>query len=322
MKNSNKILIGIRGSQLSRAQTQIFINEANKIDKISNSHSFDIKIIKTSGDIFNTHRLDQLGGKGLFIKEIEEQLISKKVDLAVHSMKDIPSQETEANLKIICWLQRHSNLDTLISNSDKGFFDLPSGSVIGTSSIRRRSQILNLRKDLSIKLLRGNVDTRIKKLRNKEYDAIILSKAGLDRLNLSDLITEILEPSIFLPAANQGAIGIQARSDSSFNETFKSINHSNTEIECTAERLLLKTINANCNSPISVSAKIKFDQINISCILFEHNGNEIFKKEISGPKDDSIKLSTSIANEILADVGQEKIKQLDNLQDDFNYKAI
>ena len=248
--------------------------------------------------------------------EIEEQLIKKDIDLAVHSMKDLPSQESKNNLKIVCWLQRHGNEDVLISNLGKSFYDLPSGSIIGTSSIRRRSQILNLRKDLSIKLLRGNVDTRINKLQNKEYDAIILSKAGLDRLNLSHLITEVLDKSIFLPAANQGAVGIQSNQDSSFNDHLRHINHSNTETECLAERMILRLVNANCNSPISVSASVASDQIKISCDLFDHDGEKLFHKTIKSKQNEYAELSKAIADEIISTVGQTKINTLDKLEND------
>ena len=141
--------------------------------------------------------------------------------------------------------------------------DLPAGSVIGTSSIRRRSQVLSLRKDLSIKLLRGNVDTRIQKLRNHEYDAIILSFAGLARLNLDHLVTEVLEHNLFLPAACQGAVGVQALKNSEVKKIFAPINDLKTQTECMAERRVLKTINANCNSPVSIYANINKNKITI-----------------------------------------------------------
>ena len=183
MSNKSKILVGIRDSKLSKAQTGIFIEEANKIDQIKNNHIFEIKTIKTTGDIHNTQRLDRIGGKGLFIKEIEQQIIDHQIDIGVHSMKDVPAQEVHKDLQIVCWMQRSFNDDALLSNSGKKFLDLPPGSKIGTSSIRRRAQILKLRKDLSVSLLRGNIDTRIKQLHAKKYDAIILSLAGLQKLN-------------------------------------------------------------------------------------------------------------------------------------------
>ena len=211
MSNLNKILIGIRDSKLSRKQTDILLNQLISVSDQMSIDSFDIKTIKTKGDIHNVARLDQIGGKGLFIKEIEEQILSTKVDVGIHSMKDVPAEDNSSELEIICWFKRENPSESLLSNSGFKFFDLPPGSVIGTSSIRRRAQILNLRKDLKIKLLRGNVDTRIKKLRENNYDAIILSSAGLKRLGLLDHVTEELNVEHFLPAACQGTIGIQSK---------------------------------------------------------------------------------------------------------------
>ena len=319
MANLNKISIGIRNSKLSRAQTEIFIKEASQIGDFDDSKNFEVKTIKTSGDIHKDHRLDLLGGKGLFIREIEEQIIAGEIDLGIHSLKDLPANDSSEKLEIICWLRRYDASDVLMSNSNKCFFDLPSGSVIGTSSIRRRSQILSIRKDLKIKLLRGNVDTRIKKLRENEYDAIILSLAGLQRLNVDDQITEVLGHEYFLPAACQGAVGIQAIRKTKLKKMLDPINHSKTEIECRSEREILKMINANCNSPISVYAEINDNQIVISCELFEHDGRKLFSNSIKGDKDQSIALSHSLANEILSSVGKQKINQLDKLENDFNY---
>ena len=280
---------------------------------------FEIKTIKTTGDVYNTHRLDRIGGKGLFIKEIEEQIISGKINIGVHSMKDMPAQELSLDLGIICWMKRYNANDVLLSNSGKKFMDLPSGSVIGTSSIRRRSQVLSLRKDLSIKLLRGNVDTRIQKLKNKEYDAIILSLAGLARLDLMHLVTEILDFKLFLPAACQGAVGVQALKASKIKDIFSSINDNQTEIECLTERRVLKNINANCNSPVSVYAKIMNDKIKIRFELYDHTGQKIFKKNVSADKNNNFDLSDSLSNEVIETVGQRKINELDELKDDFNY---
>ena len=248
-------------------------------------------------------------------------MISEEIDLAVHSMKDIPAQGSANNLKIVCFLRRLCNNDVLLSNSGKKLNELPSGSIIGTSSIRRRSQILNLRKDLSIKLLRGNVDTRIK---NSEINNMMQSfyKAGLDRLNLTHLITEVLDNSFFLPAACQGAVGIQVRENSPMIKDLKKINHIITERECLAERRILKIINANCNSPISVAAKIDSKNITIACEVFDHNGNKLFKETHHGREDQFINLSEILAKKILSTIGQKKINELDVLNNDFDYKAI
>ena len=197
--------------------------------------------------------------------------------------------------------------------------DLPEGSVIGTSSIRRRSQVLSLRKDLSIKLLRGNVDTRIQKLKNKEYDAVILSFAGLARLNLDHLVTEVLEHNIFLPAACQGAVGVQALKSSKIKRIFAPVNDLKTQTECTAERRVLKNINANCNSPVSIYANINKNYISLKFELFDHQGNKIFNKSKEDFKENYLKLCDELSKEIINAVGQTKINELDNLKSDFNY---
>ena len=319
MADIKKIKVGIRGSKLSKTQTDLFIKQAVRLTPGLDVNSFEIKTIQTTGDIHKSHRLDQIGGKGLFVKEIEEQLMSDEIDVGIHSMKDIPASETYPELDIICWMQRNQANDILISNSGMGLKDLPNGSIIGTSSIRRRAQVLHSRKDLYIKLLRGNVDTRVEKLKRNEYDAIILSLAGVQRLGMQDLVSEVLDNEKFLPAANQGAIGVQAKRSGPLSELFKNTNHEQTQIECLAERKVLHTINANCNSPVSVFANLIQQNINLNCEIFDHSGDKIYENKISGHKDSNIELGYEMGCDILKKVGQKKIAQLDNLENDFNY---
>ena len=319
MSKLNKIFIGIRESKLSRAQTEIFIKEANKSEYIKDNYCFEIKTIKTTGDIHNTHRLDRLGGKGLFIKEIEEQILSGTIDMGIHSLKDVPSQDTNDELELIYWSEREKSNDVLISNSGKKITELEPGSIIGTSSIRRRAQILHLRQDLNIKLLRGNVDTRLKKLRNKEYDAIILSHAGLTRIGLASEITEVLEFKNFLPAACQGVVAVQAKKNFVLKKIIGALSNKISEEESTAERLVLKKINANCNSPVSIYANINKNNITIKFEIFDHHGNKIFKKSKEDTKENYVKLCDELGTEIINAVGQTKINELDNLKSDFDY---
>jgi len=319
MSELQKIVVGIRSSNLSQSQTNLVIQEVLNANPDLKKDLFEIKTIKTTGDLHNTHRLDRIGGKGLFIKEIEEQIISGKIDIGVHSMKDVPAQEAFPDLDIICWMKRYKANDAFLSNSGKRLMDLPAGSVIGTSSIRRRSQVLSLRKDLCIKLLRGNVDTRIQKLKNQEYDAIILSLAGLARLNLEHLVTEVLDFKLFLPAACQGAVGVQALKTSKVLDTFSSANNIQTQMECMAERRVLKNINANCNSPISMYAKIIKDKIILEFEIFDHQGNKIFNKSLADDKQKYLNLSDKLSEEIINNLGQEKIDELDKLKNDFDY---
>ena len=321
MSNLNKISVGIRDSKLSRAQTDILLNHLISVADNARGNIFDIKTIKTQGDINNSQRLDRIGGKGLFIKEIEQHIIDCKIDVGVHSMKDVPAVESTEDLEIICWLKREDPREALISNSGQNFFDLPSGSVIGTSSIRRRAQILNLRKDLKIKLLRGNVDTRLKKLRDNRYDAIILSLAGLKRIGLLDHVTEKLNEEQFLPAACQGTVGVQSKRGNNLKKLFKLISHKETEIESLTERQVLKNIKANCNSPISVYAKITDNMISVKCEIFDHDGSKIFSKKIKDEKNKYFNIAKSLSQTILYDIGQDKINKLDELND-FDYTPV
>ncbi len=319
MTNLRKCIVGIRDSKLSKAQTNLLIKEAEKIEDIRKNIQFEIQTVKTSGDIHSDVRLDTLGGKGLFTKEIEGKILEKAIDVGIHSIKDVPASDENPELKIICWMKRDDSSDAFISNSGKNFDQLPAGSIIGTSSVRRRAQILNLRQDMHIKLLRGNVDTRIKKLNDGQYDGIILSTAGLKRIKQDHLITEVMDHKKFLPAACQGAVGVQAKLNNDLEEIFKPINHVITQTECITERNILKIINANCNSPISVFAKIVDDHIYIKCDLFDHNGSCLFREIIKGPVAEHIELSIELGKKIIKLVSQEKINQLNILEDDFNY---
>ena len=321
MKEQGEIIIGIRKSQLSTVQADDFQKKLIQANDIYNKGSIYIKYIKTSGDIHNTHRLDQLGGEGLFVKEIEDQIISGDIHIGIHSVKDLPAQETQG-LKIACWLERVNPNDVLLSNSNLSLNNLPAGSVIGTSSIRRRSQILSIRKDLKIKLLRGNVDTRIQKLDDGEYDAIVLSYAGLIRLKKDHLVTDLFSFDDFLPASCQGAVGIQIANKNNnleFLNALNKINHQNTELACSAEREVLRSINANCNSPVSVYANINENEISIQCQLFDHCGSLLFNDLISGKIENNLLLAQQLGKKIIDQIGQDKINELDILKDDFNY---
>ncbi len=318
MINPDKIVVGIRDSKLSQIQTQEFISLAEKNIVGINQNTFQIKLIKTAGDIHNTERLDKMGGKGLFVKEIESHILNGEIDIGVHSMKDMPAISHD-ELEISCLMNRLDNSDVLISNNGKKLSSLESGAVIGTSSIRRRAQILNLRSDLKIKLLRGNVDTRMKKLKSKEYDAIILAYAGLKRLGMEGEITERLDQQIFLPAGGQGLVGVQSKKNSPYRKIFKKINDVRSEMVNIAERNFLKTINANCNSPVCVYARIDNQNINIDCQIFKHDGTELFKKRLTDKKQNYHIVGNQLGEIVLNSLGKNTIDKLDILEDDFNY---
>ncbi len=315
-----KLVIGTRSSGLALAQTRIFIDKLLHNYPDMSEDAIEICPIKTSGDKNQSIRLDQMGGKGLFAKEIEREILNGTVDIGIHSMKDMPAQEND-DLTIGCWLERFDHRDALLSNNKyTSLYSLDADSIIGTSSIRRRSQVMHLRNDLTIRSLRGNVDTRIKKLKEKQFDSIILSVAGLKRLNLEHLITFIFKENEILPAACQGAIGIQTLSDNQELKNFLSpINHKSTEILCNVERDVLKKIKSNCNSPIGVLAKRENDHINLKCQIFNHNGQKIYSNILETIFTPENSLGKEMGNDILSKLGQEMIDNLDNLENDFDY---
>ena len=315
-----KLVIGTRSSGLALAQTNIFIDKLLTTYPDMTEDSIEIRQIKTTGDQNQTIRLDQLGGKGLFAKEIESEILRETIDIGIHSMKDMPADEND-NLSIACWLERYDHRDALLTNnSKKSFQDLTKNSLIGTSSIRRRSQIMNLRKDLNIKSLRGNVNTRIEKLNNNEFDAIILSVAGLQRLSLDHLISFIFSNDQVLPAACQGTIGVQIKSSNTDLKNFlKPLNHILTESICKIERDVLRTIKANCNSPIGVFANQVDDSIHLKCDIFDHFGKKIFSSHRIESNSQSMSLGKEMGNDILVKLGQSTIDNLDNLKNDFDY---
>jgi hydroxymethylbilane synthase len=320
MSKEKKLIVGSRNSRMALAQTNEFISvflEANHSFKAEN---IEIKPIATSGDINQKDRLDLIGGKGLFVKEIERKLLNKEIDVAVHSMKDVPTVMTPG-LKIASWLTRGDEREVLIGDTNKTLMELEPGSIVGTSSIRRRSQVLSLRRDLYIKIIRGNVDTRIRKLDQGQYTALILGFGGIKRLQLEDRVAQIFSTNEILPPACQASIGVQTiNEDSELINLIANTNHKNTSIIGLAERKVLETLEANCNSPIGVFASIKNEEIiTIKVELFNHDGNEKYTAAVSGIIEDYVSLACDVGNKIIDQVGLEYIKKLDNLKNDFNY---
>ena len=269
MKRKN-ITIGSRGSKLA-------LIYANKVkDKISEifSSTIEIKIIKTSGDENQIDRLSEIGGKGLFSKKIEMELLNKSIDLAVHALKDMPSVETDG-LITSCFLKRNFPNDVLISKNNLTLDKLKPSSIVGTSSYRREYQLMHKRGDLIYKLIRGNVDTRIKKLNEGLYDSIILSKAGIDSLNLNKLITQEFSVEEIIPSVGQGTIAIQCRNDDKeMIELLKKINHEETKICVTAERKVLKILEGDCDTAIGAFAFMEKKKIRLIAELYSVDGKK------------------------------------------------
>ena len=275
-----KITIGSRGSKLALLYAQ---KVKEKIIEVTNFTDQDINIekISTKGDEILDTRLSDVGGKGLFSSSIEKELQKNNIDIAVHALKDMPAIETNG-LLTDTFLERTDAREIAIINGNKKFKDLKRNAVIGTSSYRRQFQIKKIRPDVNCKLIRGNVDTRIKKLMDGEYDAIILSYAGVKYLKLEDKISEIFSVEEIIPSAGQGIIAIQCReNDKDIISMLKKINHQETYKRAHAERNVLKILEGDCETAVGVHAIIKDDEIILEAELFSLDGTQIFYEKKS-----------------------------------------
>jgi len=298
--NKNKIIIGSRGSKLAI----LYAEKAKKT--ILDNHTglnIDIKIIKTSGDIHHSKSLSEIGGKGLFSKQIEEELLDQKIDIAVHALKDLPSDETDG-LETKIFLKRNNPRDVFISLNYKSIFDLKSQSVIGTSSFRRAAQLGVLRKDLNIKLIRGNVDTRIYKLEKKEFDAIVLSYAGIQILGFENRISKIFSVEEMLPCVGQGVIALQTRkNDEKILKLISKVNDQNTFNCVLAEREMLKTIEGDCDTAVGGLATINSNLITLKSELFSTDGKKKFSAKTSGRVEEAKKIGIKVGQELITKAG-------------------
>ena len=273
---SKKIIIGSRGSKLAL----IYAEKAKtKILEFAFLFGFEdvvIKKITTTGDTIQDKRLSEVGGKGLFSKKIEEELLDEKIDLAVHALKDMPSDETEG-LITNCFLERNDPREILISKDNKHIKDLAPNSIVGTSSFRREFQLKKIREDINYKLIRGNVDTRIKKLKDNLYDAIILSYAGIQSLSLNENISQTFSTSEIIPSAGQGVVALQCReNDQELIKLLEKVNHQPTHNCVVAERSVLKVLEGDCETAVGAIANIDGNTINLEAELFSLDGKKRF----------------------------------------------
>ena len=271
-----KIIIGSRGSKLALIYAKKAREKILSFAKDSGIDEVIIKEIVTKGDQIQNKRLSEVGGKGLFSKTIEVELLNKKIDIAVHALKDMPSEETE-RLLTDCFLERNDPREILISKDNKHIKDLASNSIVGTSSLRREFQLKKIRKDLNYKLIRGNVDTRIKKLNDNLYDAIILSYAGIQSLNLDKNISQTFSTSEIIPSAGQGVVALQCRkNEQELIKLLNKVNHQPTHNCVIAERNVLKILEGDCETAVGVFAKIDGDNISLEAELFSLDGKDRF----------------------------------------------
>ena len=294
---SNKIIIGSRGSKLSLAY-------ANKVKNLITSINQTIgkkitnEIIKTSGDLFQDKKISEIGGKNLFCKEIEDKLIKKEIDIAVHSLKDMDSIETKG-LIIQAYIKRNDPRESFVSKKFKKLSDINSGKV-GSSSRRRELQLKLINKNIKVENIRGNIDTRIKKIESGEYDGAILALAGLKMLKLEKYAKEIFSIKNFIPTAGQGIIAVQCREDDTYiKELLKKINHKETEICAVAERSFLKTLGGDCDTAVGCSAILNKDSIELNAQLFSDDGEKVYNVTKLGKSNEAQLLGKLVGEEIL-----------------------
>jgi len=302
-----KIIIGSRGSQLALWQANLIKSE---LESLHSNLDINIRVIATSGDKIQDVPLAKIGGKGLFVKEIEEALLANEIDLAVHSMKDVP-MELPIQLGISVITKRENPLDALISKNGEKLADLPQGATIGTSSLRRSSQLLKYRDDFKIHPLRGNVDTRLRKVEEGKYDAILLASAGLNRLGWANRITEEISHDILLPAMGQGALGIETRlDDTKIYDFISTLNHEQTRYAVSAERSLVGRLDGGCQVPIGAYARVEKGLIKLKGLVASLDGEIIYKLENVGPVDDAINIGQELGAQLLKMGANEILEKL------------
>jgi hydroxymethylbilane synthase len=269
----------------------------------------ELVLIKTSGDHFPQAHVGQIGLKGVFIKELEDALLAGRIDLAVHSMKDVPT-EIPAGLAFPAICRREDVRDCLIAAGGAKLAELPRGARIGTSSLRRQSQLRHYRSDLDLRDLRGNVDTRLRKLERGEYDAVVLAKAGLDRLGWADRISEVIDTEICLPAVGQGALGIEARADDKpVRELLARFDHGETRTAVMAERALLEELEGGCQVPLGAWARMEHGRMVLDACVLSVDGSDYVRRQAAGSPRDAEALGRHLAKALLA-AGADRILKL------------
>ena len=295
--------IGTRGSPLALAQAHETRTRLARAFALPDE-AFEIVVISTTGDRVQDRPLKDLGGKGLFTREIEEALLSGGIDIAVHSMKDMPVEQP-AGLVLDCFLPREDVRDAFVSLGRNGLADLPGGAVVGTSSLRRRAQLLNRRPDLQVVEFRGNVQTRLRKLREGVAEATFLAMAGLNRLNMSDVPRVAIAPDEMLPAVAQGAIGIERRGDDTrVAEMLAAIHHAETGLRLAAERAFLAELDGSCQTPIAGLAEIGGAGLRLRGEILRTDGSEALADEMTGAVEDGPEMGREMARKLLERAGE------------------
>lgn len=300
---TDPVRIGTRGSALALRQAEWV---AAELQRLNPDVRTELVIIKTRGDKIVDAPLSKVGGKGLFVKEIESALLSAEIDLAVHSLKDVPAERTPG-LAMAAFPERVDSRDVLISRRGKGLRDLRRGSVIGTSSLRRTAQLKHIRPDLRIVPLRGNVDTRLRKLHAGEADAIVLAAAGLIRLGREAVVTEWLEPDVCLPAAGQGILGIETREDDESTRALVAPLDSPASRACAqAERRVTAALGGSCQVPIGALAEVCEEELRLVAVVSDLEGQRLLRASAEGYAEEPEAVADAVIEE-LRDLGAERL---------------
>ncbi len=301
------IKIGTRGSQLALTQANLVVDKSKKDTPDVKS---EICIIKTSGDIMQDISLLKIGGKGVFVKEIEDALLAGAIDLAVHSMKDVPTQ-TPCGLVFAAVLPREDVRDILVSKGARKIEQMRKGAKIGTGSMRRSAQLLAMLPDLEIVSLRGNLDTRLKKIDTENLDGVIVAAAGVKRMGLAGKITQYLPVEMMLPAVGQGALGVEIRADDNrLQELLTKINHVQTHTEITAERAFLRHLGGGCLLPIAALGKLTGDRLSLEGLVAAPRGSEVIRDKVQGTAEEAESLGKKLAGIILERGGKKLLEQV------------
>jgi hydroxymethylbilane synthase len=305
------IRLGTRGSALALAQTAWV---KGKLEEQYPEAIVESVIIKTSGDRFVDAAVQAMGGKGIFTKEIEDALLRKEVDLAVHSMKDLPT-ELAAGLTLTAVPEREDPRDVLVSGGGNKLAELPSSARIGTGSLRRQAQILYYRPDLCVAPIRGNVDTRLKKLDGGEVDALVMAAAGLKRIGRQDRIVEYIADQICVSAVAQGALAVESREDDSLRERLSFLHDEITFTEVSAERAFLKRLGGGCYVPVGARGTVIENELKMVGIVADPNGNSLYRAEISGPAANATSLGEQLAERLLEQGAERILRSLRQMAD-------
>ena len=306
-RDETLVVIGSRGSLLAITQTTWV---KDHIQFFRSDLDFHIKKITTSGDKITDVALAKIGGKGLFTKEIENELLAGIVDLAVHSMKDLPTQMPEG-LKIGCVPLRENPHDVIVSRNNTKFSDLPEGAVIGTCSLRRKAQLLAVRPDLKVVDLRGNLDTRLKKIEEGQFDAVVLACAGIRRLGRQEVISEILDSDTIIPAVGQGALCIQIREDDpATEELLRPLNHEETALAITAERALMAELEGGCQVPVGGHAKMEEGLLTLYGVVASVEGDRIIRAQDTDDPANAEELGKRVAGRLITMGAREILDEI------------